>query len=284
MNNNNVLPYIATSCEMTVPPIGYFLFNPLQSNCGQFNDETSQRSYIYDLTENQRSEISVKKPLTPNIEDIRGQCTVEHFEVNPSTEDKNNDMLKLEPRGTEVPNTNDTEVETKLNTDVSHELETRGTEVETKVNTDVSPKLETGGTEVKNSNDNTNNSINAATVDNTADSKESDKNLNNNNIIMSTDSVERYITNNNNNVISIPSQQPMYPPSPYMGERYRDPLENPYFFYYMANIEKPRNNQEVIKIIETPIKVKNNNPDFPIMSIVCSICITALLIAIVMRK
>ena len=251
MNSNNVLPYIATNCEMTVPPIGYFLFNPLQSNCGQFNVKT----------------------------------TVEHFEVNPSTEVKNNDMLKLEPRGTEVPNTNDTEVETKSNTDVSPKLETRGTEVETKLNTDVSPKLETGGTEVKNSSDNTNNSINAATVDNTTDSKESDKNLNNNNIIMSTDSVERYITNNNNNnVISIPNQQPMYPPSPYMGERYRDPLENPYFFYYMANLEKPRNNQEVIKIIETPIKVKNNNPDFPIMSIVCSICITALLIAIVMRK
>lgn len=247
MNSNNVLPYIATSCEMTVPPIGYFLFNPLQSNCGQFNDKT----------------------------------TVEHFEVNPSTEDKNNDMSKLEPRGTEVPNTSDTEVET----DISHELETRGTEVETKLNTDVSPKLETGGTEVKNSSDNTNNTINATTVDNTADSKESDKNLNNNNnVIMSTDSVERYITNNNNNVISVPSQPPMYPPSPYMGERYRDPLENPYFFYYMANLEKPRNNQEVIKIIETPIKVKNNNPDFPIMSIVCSICITALLIAIVMKK
>lgn len=232
MNNNNVLPYIATSCEMTVPPIGYFLFNPLQSNCGQFNDKT----------------------------------TVEHFEVNPSTEVKNNDMSNLEPRGTEVPNTSDIEVETKLNTDVSS-------------------KLETGGTEVKNSSDNTNNTINATTVDNTTDSKESDKNLNNNNnVIMSTDSVERYITNNNNNVISIPSQQPIYPPSPYMGERYRDPLENPYFFYYMANLEKPRNNQEVIKIIETPIKVKNNNPDFPIMSIVCSICITALLIAIVMRK
>ena len=284
MNNNNVLPYIATSCEMTVPPIGYFLFNPLQSNCGQFNDETSQRSYIYDFPLNHKYTIAVKKPLTPNIEDIRGQCTVEHFEVNPSTEVKNNDMPKLEPRGTEVPNTNDTEVETKLNTDVSPKLETRGTEVETKLNTDVSHELETRGTEVKNSSDNTNNSINAATVDNTADSKESDKNLNNNNIIMSTDSVERYITNNNNNVISIPSQQPMYSPSPYIGERYRDPLENPYFFYYMANLEKPRNNQEVIKIIETPIKVKNNNPDFPIMSIVCSICITALLIAIVMRK
>lgn len=236
MNNNNVLPYIATSREMTIPPIGYFLFNPLQSNCGQFNDNT----------------------------------TVEHFEVNPSTESKdtevkNNDMSKLEPKGTEVPNANDTEVETKLNTDVSHELET-------------------GGTEVKNSSDNTNNTINATTVDNTTDSKESDKNLNNNNnVIMSTDSVERYITNNNN-VISIPSQPPMYSPSPYMSERYRDPLENPYFFYYMANLEKPRNNQEVIKIIETPIKVKNNNPDFPIMSIVCSICITALLIAIVLRK
>ena len=53
----------------------------------------TQRSYVHDLTENSRSPISnfplnhehtisVKKPLTPHIEDMRGQCIVDHSLVN----------------------------------------------------------------------------------------------------------------------------------------------------------------------------------------------------------